>query len=157
VVLPKSIALRAWMTDTNEGRHLLFSDATVLAKSAGLELQSHDDNKIVFSVYPALRKPPQHNNQPLEEASPPHRSMSAYRLTLPEIEPFVHAKVADRKTLTLKTEKISLPMDINDVFLEIDYTGDVGMAFIKGQLVDDHFYFGQPWRIGLKRFLPRLA
>ena len=31
------------------------------------------------------------------------------------------------------------------------------MAFIKGHLVDDHFYFGQPWRIGLKRFLPQLA
>ena len=75
--------------------------------------------------------------------------MSAYSLALPEIEPFVHAKVADRKTLTLSAEKSSLPENINDVFVEIDYVGDVGMVFLNGEMVDDHFYFGQPWRIGL--------
>jgi hypothetical protein len=157
VVLPKSLALRAWLVDTSEGKRLLFSDATVLAKAGGLELHSHDDNKFLLSVYPALHKPPERAGKPLEEAPAPHPSMSAYRMTLPEIEPFVHAKLADRKTLTLKTEKTALPEGINDVFLEIDYTADVGMAFIKGELVDDHFYFGQPWRIGLKRFLPKLA
>ena len=26
------------------------------------------------------------------------------------------------------------------------------MAFIDGSLVDDHFYYGQPWIIGLKKF-----
>jgi beta-galactosidase len=157
VVLPKSLALRAWLINTSEGKRLLFTDATVLTKAGGIELYSHDNNKILLSAYPALHKPPERAGKPLEEATAPHPSMSAYRLTLPEIEPFVHAKLADRKTLTLKTEKTSLPEGINDVFLEIDYTGDVGMAFIKGQLVDDHFYFGQPWRIGLKRFFPRLA
>jgi hypothetical protein len=83
--------------------------------------------------------------------------MSSYELTLREVDPFVHAKVADRRTLVLSTEKSELPEEINDVFLDIDYTGDVGMAFMGGQLVDDHFYFGQPWRIGVKRFLPKLA
>ena len=43
------------------------------------------------------------------------------------------------------------------MFLEIDYTGDVGLAFMNGQMVDDNFYFGQPWRIGLKRFFPQLS
>ena len=83
--------------------------------------------------------------------------MSAYSLTLPEVEPFVHAKVVDRRTLTLSTDGPALPENVNDVFLDIDYQGDVGMAFINGSLVDDEFYFGQPWRIGLKRFLPRVA
>jgi hypothetical protein len=83
--------------------------------------------------------------------------MSAYTLTSSEAEPFVHAKVVDRRTLTLSTDKSTLPEGISDVFLDIDYTADVGLAFINGELVDDHFYFGQPWRIGLKRFLGRLA
>lgn len=26
------------------------------------------------------------------------------------------------------------------------------MAFMKGQLVQDHFYYGEPWTIGLKRY-----
>lgn len=45
---------------------------------------------------------------------------------------------------------------VSDWFLEVDYTGDVAMAFLDNHLVLDHFYFGQPWRIGLKRF-PQMA
>jgi len=59
------------------------------------------------------------------------------------------------KTLTLEYDKSSLPDGINDVFLDIDYTG-TWAGIYKRELVDDHFYFGQPWRIGLKRFLARL-
>ncbi|MFA4945354.1 MAG: beta-galactosidase [Lentisphaeria bacterium] len=42
----------------------------------------------------------------------------------------------------------------NDLFLRIDYFGDVGQAFINGKLVHDNFCNGQPWEIGLKRFMP---
>ncbi|WP_042462346.1 beta-galactosidase [Neobacillus dielmonensis] len=41
---------------------------------------------------------------------------------------------------------------LNDVFLEIDYVGDTGNAFIDGKLINDHFYNGLQWEIGLKRF-----
>ena len=30
------------------------------------------------------------------------------------------------------------------------------MSFIDGKLVSDHFYYGESWWIGLKRFLPDL-
>src|SRR5262249_40200441 len=113
--------------------------------------------RISLSAYPALKRPPTFQNQTLTSTQAPHASMSSYELALPAVDPFVHAKVADRRTLVLSTEKSELPDGINDVFLGIDYTGDVGMAFMGGQLIDDHFYFGQPWRIGVKRFLPQLA
>lgn len=41
--------------------------------------------------------------------------------------------------------------------LNIDYIGDTGMAFLNGRLVADHFYFGEEWRIGLKRFFDSAA
>ena len=43
---------------------------------------------------------------------------------------------------------------VNDVFMHIDYTGDTGNAFIDGTMVSDHFYNGNAWEIGLKRFTP---
>jgi beta-galactosidase len=156
-VIPKSLALNAWLVDTKQGRRLLFSDAAILNNSAGFDAFSVGNNVFNFAVYPALSEPPRHDNAAIGTATAPHRSMSAYSLTLPEVEPFVHAKVVDRRTLTLSTDSSALPENINDVFLDIDYLGDVGLAFINGALVDDHFYFGQPWRIGLKRFLPRVA
>ncbi|KKS84072.1 MAG: Glycosyl hydrolase family 35, partial [Parcubacteria group bacterium GW2011_GWD2_43_10] len=42
--------------------------------------------------------------------------------------------------------------DVEEVFLKIDYTGDVARAFIGGKLKADDFYHGEPWVIGLKRF-----
>jgi len=156
-VFPKSLALTAWRVKTKEGNRLAFSEATLLNQVDGIEACSVGNNVISLAVYPALHTAPQCQGAALTECSPPHRSLTAYTLTLPEVEPFVHAKVADRKTLTLRSDKSSLPDGVNNVFLEIDYTGDTGLAFINGELVDDHFYFGQPWRIGLKRFLSRVA
>jgi hypothetical protein len=46
--------------------------------------------------------------------------------------------------------------DLHDVFMRVNYIGDTGMAFIDGQMVDDDFYYGRPWEIGLKRFMPLL-
>ena len=46
---------------------------------------------------------------------------------------------------------------LNDVFIEIDYVGDRGMAFIDGLLVTDHLYHEKKWEIGLKSFMPELS
>lgn len=50
----------------------------------------------------------------------------------------------------------SCPSQVEEYFLRIRYIGDVGMAFLDNQLVDDHFYYGEPWMIGLNRFIPQL-
>ena len=42
---------------------------------------------------------------------------------------------------------------LSDVFLRINYTGDVARLYAGGHLIDDDFYNGKPWSIGLKRFL----
>ncbi|HZZ27655.1 MAG TPA: beta-galactosidase [Pirellulales bacterium] len=157
VVFPKSMALHAWRIATKTGRRLAFSEATLLERPEGVEVSSIGNNAVSLAVYPALPAAPKYDGTALSVASAPHRSMSAYTWSFPEVEPFIHAKVADRKTLTLSSDKAALPEGINDVFLDIDYVGDTGLAFINGELVDDGFYFGQPWRIGLRRFLSRLA
>jgi hypothetical protein len=41
---------------------------------------------------------------------------------------------------------------VQEYFLRVNYVGDVAMAFMKGQLVQDEFYHGEPWTIGLKRY-----
>jgi hypothetical protein len=47
------------------------------------------------------------------------------------------------------------PIDWNsvaDAYLDITYQGDVARLFTGSTMLDDHFYTGVPWRIGLKRF-----
>jgi hypothetical protein len=43
---------------------------------------------------------------------------------------------------------------LSDIYLRIHYAGDVARLTIDGRLLDDDFYNGRPWEIGLKRFLP---
>ncbi|MGP8253074.1 MAG: beta-galactosidase [Terracidiphilus sp.] len=42
---------------------------------------------------------------------------------------------------------------LSDLYLKINYTGDIARLSSGGRLLDDNFYNGQPWTIGLKRFL----
>jgi len=46
---------------------------------------------------------------------------------------------------------------VADIYLRIDYTGDIGNAFIDGKLINDNFYNGTTWEIGLKRFNPQVV
>ena len=154
-IIPKSMAVHAWLVGAEDDRRLIFSEATILPIGAAIEVHTRSP-LISLTAYPKLPRPLHCDQAKASDSEPPHGSMSTHRIQLPEVDPFVHAKIADRRTVTLMSEVANLPAGVNDVFVEADYVGDVGMAFIEGQLVDDHFYYGQPWSIGLKRFLSKL-
>jgi beta-galactosidase len=44
--------------------------------------------------------------------------------------------------------------DDANAFLRINYAGDTARAYIGDKWIDDQFYFGPQWEIGLKRFAP---
>ncbi len=56
------------------------------------------------------------------------------------------------------TWEVRVPPDalrgVHELFLSIEYAGDIGRAYLGNRLVDDDFYFGRPWAIGLSRFAP---
>ena len=43
---------------------------------------------------------------------------------------------------------------LSDIFLRVRYAGDVARFSLDGRLLDDDFYNGRTWEIGLKRYLP---
>jgi beta-galactosidase len=45
-----------------------------------------------------------------------------------------------------------IPTDRGRVLLTIDYLGDAARLYADGQLVDDHFFDGEPWLVGVDRF-----
>jgi beta-galactosidase len=54
--------------------------------------------------------------------------------------------------------RITMPANemagVSDVFLRINYVGDIGRIYAGQRLLDDDFYHGDIWEIGLKRFVP---
>jgi hypothetical protein len=77
-----------------------------------------------------------------------------------------HAIKATPRRVTVKVKQIDdgkfvvrIPRNamrgLDELFLQIDYTGDTGSAYLDGDLIADNFANGTPWEIGLKRFSPR--
>lgn len=64
-----------------------------------------------------------------------------------------------RQTAYFKYE-VSLPKDfmdgLKDALLQIDYQGDIGCAFIDGDMINDNFCNNSTWEIGLRTFAERL-
>lgn len=46
----------------------------------------------------------------------------------------------------------ALPAQAEDVLLELDFVGDIGRVFDGTRLLDDWYYNGQRWQIGLRKF-----
>lgn len=112
---------------------ILITRATVLPEKDKCTLLSLGENRIDYILYP---------------------SRAGWKQQTIEVDPV--SVVADWKKvgarrMTVHIDQPSLPQ-VNEYFLRVQYVGDVGMAFINGSIVLDHFYYGAPWTIGLKRF-----
>ncbi|MGA9407518.1 MAG: glycosyl hydrolase 53 family protein, partial [Bacteroidota bacterium] len=49
-----------------------------------------------------------------------------------------------------------MPSVLSDVFLDITYAGDVGRLYEHHRLLDDNFFNGTTWEVGLKQFGPAI-
>src|SRR5574344_74405 len=122
-----------------DGR-ILITRATVLPYGDRTELLSLGDSHFEYVLYPS---PVGFRTQSADVA--------------PVTPKFSFEKVGSRR-MTVHFDPSENPSDdVEEYFLDVDYTGDVGMAFLQGTLVLDHFYYGSPWMIGLRRFYSRLS
>ncbi len=56
---------------------------------------------------------------------------------------------SDRATLRFPPDVLD---GVRDVWLRVNYVGDVGSLYVDGTLIHDNFYNGTAWEIGLKHF-----
>ena len=117
---------------------LLITSSMVLPEAGRVRLLNMGDPVIRYVEYPSAKG----FKEQMEEV-PSVQSEYTFR------------KVGSRR-LAVRFSGKEYPQ-VNDYFLRLDYTGDVAMAFLKGELVLDHFYYGAPWQISLKRFQQELT
>ena len=128
---------------------MVISDGTLVPSADGVSLYTTEAN-LSLSIFPPLDGSLVTNTGTFTEL--PDGLFTRYSLTLPP------------KTITLALEPVNpaqivvtLPADILDgvdnVYLRVDYIGDIGNCFLDGVLVADNFYNGSIWEIGLKQIL----
>ena len=116
-----------------EDGRLLITDATVLPEKEKVTFLSVNNSSVDYILYPSKQ------------------GWKPQTVSVESVTPKVEWKQVNSQRITVRPEQPVLPQ-VNDYFLNIDYTGDVAMAFMGGDIVLDHFWYGAPWSIGLKRF-----
>lgn len=113
---------------------LLIADATVLPSADGADLLCLGNHTVDYVLYPS-KQGFKKQTVSVETATPQYK-----------------VKKAGPRRMSVNVTNLPSVEQVQEYFLHIDYIGDVAMAFVKDQLVQDAFYYGEPWEIGLKRY-----
>ena len=125
------------LNTTKVNDHILITRATVLPEKDKCTLLSLGENRIDYILYPS------------------HVGWKQQSAEVEAVHVTADWKKVGVRRMTVHVEQPSLPQ-VNEYFLRIHYVGDVAMAFMNDSMILDHFYYGAPWTIGLKRFQKEL-
>ncbi|MBB3108155.1 hypothetical protein FHS18_000183 [Paenibacillus phyllosphaerae] len=148
VTLSRQEALQIYRFDLWGQPTVVISDGPVIAHHNQLVCSSPGSSSIAVSLFPAPKSEMRTNTGqtvPFQAEGLFHTYTLEFSAYVPQI------------TITNPTEKSALlqfagdwPSHVEDVWLEIDYDGDVAEAFLNGKLLTDHIHYGKTWSIGLK-------
>jgi len=151
--LARKQAINAWKTVLFGKEHLIISESTIIGREKFIEVTSTGNSVMAFSIYPDIEGKLESSKGKLEKKT--DGIFVNYQVTLPKQKIDLAIKRVGKNRVVVNFPENSLD-GLNDIFLEIDYIGDTGMAFIDGRLINDNLYDGSPWYIGIKRFAPEI-
>lgn len=118
---------------------LLITKATVMAEDNQAKLLQLGDNKFDYILYPS------------------NKGFKTQSTQVEAVVPKVDTKRISSRRMTVDFPKKENEPQVHEYFLNIDYVGDVAMAFLNNELVADHFYHGVTWTIGLNRYRQEMS
>lgn len=121
------------LNTTKVNNHILITEATVLPEKEQRTLLSLGKTQISYALYTA------------------NKGWKEETIEVQPVDVKADWKKVGTRRMTVKIDQPDVPQ-VNDYFLRVNYVADVAMAFIGGYLVLDHYYYGIPWTIGLRRF-----
>jgi beta-galactosidase len=181
ILLSQAQAENFWKIQVNGKPYFLLSGADVFFDESSLYLRSRNNSALAFSILPSLVAEPK-ANAPLRKtgtdgvfasyaASVGPRTFDIHwtqtqsagnvdRVQTSSLQRKVPVAMApdDSAFKNAAVWRIAIPANemagLSDVFLRIEYTGDIGRLYAGQRLLDDDFYHGDTWEVGLKRFTP---
>ncbi len=172
IVLTREQAQSATRVSLEDGDHLVLSPQEVYSDGRSMTLLALPKPDFDFSVWPSLastqgsslRVEPQQDDGIFKT----YRSLGKARTIAVSWAPEKSVKpmavsLSDPATVPPAEEiaaaprwRVRLPPDafvgVSDLFLKVEYQGDIARLSAAGHLLTDDFYTGMPWCIGLDRF-----
>lgn len=161
-----------WEIEYRNKKYIIITEATVLPNKETLKFECIDLKDETIKIFPELDNIIVDNNKKPNEGK--ESIFGKYKLDL--ITPNISFEIQDKSTINEEEQELKRPVEgspistnkivnkkINikfnnknifnykDVLLQVDYQGDIGYAFISGELIHDNFYNGDTWEISLKK------
>ncbi|SDW14721.1 beta-galactosidase [Paenibacillus sp. CF384] len=148
-------SLTFWKAEVGGRERILFTDANLLVSGLEVKLESTGEEAVLLRVFPDFDSEISLVSGGDLIGTEDDGIFNLYRLQAPKREiAFECSRVKDdRAILSIQSGAFD---GIKEALLRIDYSGDIGYAFIDGELVHDNFCNNTTWEIGLKRFEERL-
>ena len=154
VTLTHEQSLDFWKVNLNGSERVIISNAALICDGKTLKLDWTGNRKINIDVFPAFDKDIPVTGLELK-ATRQKGIFTSYEMENKHKEISISVKNISRNRASLSLAKGSFE-GLNNIMLNIDYSGDIGYAFINGKLIHDNFCNNNPWNIGLKEFQKEL-
>jgi hypothetical protein len=174
VVLTRAQAEECYKFTLAGREYVLLSPADVFFDQEALHLRSRASSQLSFSIFPPL-EPPAEASAPLRSAGHDgifmkysaavaqkvipvqwHELRGPGRLGPVKMGQHVALAPTDADFDQAAEWRIVVPegalKGLNNLYLRIRYVGDVGRLSSGGKLLDDNFYNGTTWEVGLRSF-----
>ncbi|OLS42191.1 beta-galactosidase [Bacillus sp. MRMR6] len=153
VTLTDEQSLNLWKVLIKGTERIFITNSTVLAADDSIRLETYHEDRLELKVFPSLGG--------LKAAG----KEIAAKKSAGIFEEYYMA--ANRKTLPIDVRNVSSSKAVinfspevfensKELLLNIDYAGDIGYAFIDGELIHDNFCNSDTWQIGLKQYQKEL-
>lgn len=145
----QSYRFRLWGQDT-----LAIADCRLMVHNERLMCTSPERHKFQVSLLPEPRtgiSADQGAGLTLKQQGP----FSTYIIAVPSYEARISVQQSSAASALIGVA-MDWPDQVEDVWLHMEYEGDVAAAYLDGKLLTDHFQYGLPWEIGLKAFRSEL-
>ncbi len=175
VLLTSEQAKNIWKARVNGQERVLLSATDVLVDGNMIDLRSRDPKGLSVAAFPAFEPALRSANR--SAITKRDGIFTSYAFELPAVEVHaawkqtreagpappprrgkynplapVEADFAEGAAYEITVPR-TLPAGCSDLFLNIEYQGDVAHLYQGNSFIEDDFFHGEVWELGLKRFL----
>jgi Glycosyl hydrolases family 35/Beta-galactosidase, domain 2 len=139
-------SLNFWKFQYKGNEQVIITNAAILVSEEKIRLECEGLETVEIKSFPGFNSPIVIAGEEISSGN--HGLFQVYKKTLIETCTDLEVKMVNQNKAVIDFQPEAF-VDVKELLLQIDYVGDIGYAFIDGELIHDNFCNNITWEIGL--------
>jgi hypothetical protein len=139
-------SLNFWKFHFRGKEQVFITNATLLVDEEQIRLESEGLETVEIKSFPGFNVPIKIAGEEISCRN--HGLFKEYKKLLIDIHSGLEVKMVNQNKAIIDFQSEAFD-DVKELLLQIEYVGDIGYAFIDGELIHDNFCNNNTWEIGL--------